>query len=360
MTNGPGANLTLLQDDPPPVARAQVRCVTDTSVLLERMDVYRADVVMFAQECLWTTRPDGVGIEPLRLEPHQVTWLRQSTKRHGGHFVYKVIVASWPKREGKSMLVSVLLAWRMCCFADQESVVLANSERQAASNIFDELVDFFRNSPALKAYVSEDDIQRRQLNVWRLGNTTTCVPCNFRTVQGMAVTGILAVDELHAVQDMRAYNYLRAQTEATDSQTAISSQAGPSVSSNPVWRLYEQRDQAHIHFDYQQLHMCAWAKRLAEQQKSELTPAEYAALHENAWGGLGEKLFAAELLAAARMPYQQPETAEEWDALRTAWGWADVPYVIGVGLDRAGVSRRGDRSVWGVVGRFDVPDAEPQ
>jgi hypothetical protein len=320
--------------------------------LAERLARWRGDVVAWAQENLWITRPDRRGgPKPLVLEEHQKRFLQEATRRdRRGELVHKTVVASWPKREGKSMCVAILIAWRLCCYRDQACFVLANSERQAQSNIYDELVGFFKNSPVLQAYVAEDEIERRKLSVPELGNVVECRPCNWRTVQGVAVTGILAVDELHAVPDIKAYNYLAGQTEAIDAQVCISSQAGEPVTDNAVWRLYEARDEPHILFDYSQEHLAAWAIRLAEKQRAELLPAEFNKLHRNAWGGLGEKLFLEERVLAAALDYREPRTRAEWVALRKAWGWQYA--AIGVGLDRAKPGVTGDRSVWVVIGRY--------
>jgi hypothetical protein len=334
--------------------------VSNTERLKQQLRAYQLDVVRWAEECIEIKRPDKRRIEPLILERHQRDWLRTATRRGGdgsGPLVHSVAVASWPKREGKSLCVAILVAHRMTCFTNQENVILANSERQAASVIFDELVGFFRNSEKLGAYTTEDDIQARRLAVPALGNETICVPCNYRTVQGMAVTGILATDELHAVQDIRSYNFLAGQTEALDAQVAISSQAGPPVQGNPVWRLYEARNEPHIFFNYSQEHIAPWAIALAEKQRVTLLPAEFDYLHRNAWAGTGYKLFPSNSVMRAAMDYKEPRSKEEWKALRKAWGFEKWGCAIGVGLDRAGVSSRGDNSVWSAIARFDPPKA---
>jgi len=334
---------------PPPL-------VNTAAEFAQRLKAYRAPggVVLFASEALRARRPSGRGIAPLQLEQHQRQWLLDATTADDqGRLRHTVAVASWPKREGKSMCVAILLAYRMTCRSRQESVILANSREQAASNVFDELLTFFELSPALGECVTEQDIQRRSIEIPRLHNETVCVPCNFRTVQGRGITGILAVDELHAVQDVRAYNYLRGQTESIDAQTCISSQAGPAVKDNPVWRLYQQREQPHILFNYLQEHVCDWAIRLAEQQQTELTDDEYRIMHRNAWGGLGSKLFSTAQIDAAELAYAEPTTREEWLALIDTWGYSGWERVIGAGLDRSG--HGADRTVWVVIVRFDPP-----
>lgn len=200
--------------------------------------------------------------------------------------------------------------------------------------------------------MAEDQIGKRTLTIPELGNEITCLPCNYRTVQGIAVPSLLMVDELHAVADIRAYNYLRAQTEMRGSQVAISTQAGSPELDNPVWRLWLARDEPHILFDYSEEHRTAWGIKLAQQQRAELTPAEFDALHRNLWAGLGQKLFEAQALGAAAMEYAECYSHADLQERIREWGFGGWDCVIGAGLDRAGVSATGDRSVLTATAKF--------
>ena len=323
-----------------------------TKALLGR---WRGDICQWAEDVVVIQRPDTGQMGPLRLEPHQASWLQRATQRdRKGRLVKKTVAASWPKREGKSLVVALLGGHRLDCFGNQREVALANSERQAASVIYDEVVGFFRNSPLLAGWVTEDDIGTRTLRIPKKANQLVCVPCNYRTVQGIGVDLLLA-DELHAVQDIRAYNYLAAQTEMADAQVAISSQAGSPDLSNPVYRLWLARDEPHILFDYSAEHLTPWGIALANRQRAELTPAEFDALHRNLWIGLGQKLFPTDLLEAAAMDYPEPRTYSELQELIQQWGFKGWRVTIGAGLDRALVSATGDASVLTATARFSPP-----
>ena len=319
----------------------------------ESLRRWRADVVAFAEEALHVRDPETGNIGPLKLTEHQANWLREATRRdEAGKLVNKTVVASWPKREGKSLVVAILVAHRLVCFDRQDSVVLANSERQAQSNVFKAVADFFRDSPLLKPLAPGDALGTSKITVEALGNTCEVLPCNASTVQGRAVTGIMASDELHAVQDRgAAFSFLSAQCESVDAQVAISSQAGAPVDSNPLWLMYQaaQAGELGLFFDYRQEHVLPWAIRLGERQKKTLLPGQWDYMHRNCWGATGITLLPANLIEAAIGDYREPRTREEWDRLQERWG---PPEAIGIGLDRAGVSKRGDRSVWSVAGRW--------
>lgn len=325
---------------------------------LERLSQWRADVVTWAEDNLQVKNPSTGRLQPLELEEHQRDFLRRATlRREAGDFVHKVAVASWPKREGKTLCVAVLLAWRLACFTSQRCGVLANSERQAASNIFDACQGFFRDSPNLQGYCSEDDFQTRKLALPELGNSVECYPCNHRTVQGTRFD-VLACDELHAADDGgKAYTFASQQTEAADAQVLISSQAGAPVDSNPLWRLYQAAEsgEPHVLFDYRQDVVTPWAMARAAKARAELLPGEYDYLWRNCWGATGLRLFPAAQIEAAAQAYAEPQTREEWQALVEAWGLEDWTCSIGAGLDRAGVGRTGDRTVWTVAAKFTPP-----
>ena len=330
----------------------------------EQLARWRADVCAFAEEALWVRSPESGQVGPLRLADHQRAWLTEATRRDDGAFVHKVAVASWPKREGKTLCVSILLAWRMATQTGQRCGILANSERQAQSNIFDAVATMFRTSPALQSYTTEGDVQARRLTIPAGDNVLTCYPCNHRTVQGTRFDA-LACDELHASEDGgRAWTFASQQTEAADAQALVASQAGMPVATNPMWRLHQAAESGagHVFFDYRQDLATPWAQARAAAAEAELLPLEYAYLWQNEWGGTGAALFGPSLVADATRAFRQPGHPDEWERLlaETLPAILGTEHLgapkIGVGLDRAGVGPHGDRSVWTVVVRLLAPD----
>ena len=320
--------------------------------LAKQLQRWQADVVAWAEENVHVKDPTTGILGPVRFQDHQRAFLRAATERGAeGFFRYKVAVASWPKREGKTLCVAIILAWRLACFEQQRCGVLANSERQAQSNIFDACGGFFRDSPNLKGLVPDDCDGTRKLTVPATGSSVEAYPCNHRTVQGTRFD-LLACDELHAADDGgKAFVFASQQTEAVDAQVLISSQAGAPVESNPLWRLY-QADEDFILFDYRQDVVTPWARDRAEKARAELTAGEYDYLWRNCWGATGLRLFPTAEVEAAALEYAEPRTREEWQALVEEWGLEEAACTIGAGLDRAGVGRKGDRSVWSVVAMF--------
>ena len=320
-----------------------------------RVPAYLDDIVMFAEECIRARDPRTGQIDWIELAPHQRDALREATRRdRGGRFVHKTSVFSWPKREGKTMLVGILVLWRLTCWRAQTIAILANSERQAGTVLYDQHVRrMIGASPMLRKLIPEEQEQTRTLRA--MDNVLMCLPCNPDTVQGIAVD-FLASDELHAIRKPRAFSMLSAQTESAGAQICVSTQAGSPVDANQVWLLYRaSQSDANVFFSYSGEHHTEWGKRLAEDDRRKVTPAEWRYMHCNEWAGQGEKLFLAEDVERAAMDYRAPRTRAEWQELRASWGeLGKAPCTIGVGLDRAGVGKTGDRSVWGAVARFDL------
>lgn len=322
---------------------------------------WRGDCAAWAEECVEVRNPETGELGPLRLLEHQAAWLREATRRADGRFARKVTVASWPKRDGKTLCAALVIAWRCACFTDQRCGIIANSERQAQSNIFDAVTGFFRDSPKLKGYVPKGGYQTSRLSLPALRNEVSCFPCNAATVQGTRFD-VLACDELHASDDGgKAFVFASQQTEAADAQAVIASQAGAPVTTNPMWRLHQAAEGGaeHIFFSYRTEPATPWGVRRSEEARLELTPGEHDYLWRNAWGATGLRLFAAADVERAAVQYASPRTREEWQALRAAWGWEGVAVAVGVGLDRAGVGRGGDRSVWTVTAKAYLRDADP-
>ena len=313
---------------------------------MDKIEQWRNDIVGWAEANVWVRSPLTGRVGPLVLLDHQKEWLREATRRDAqGNLVYRVVVASWPKREGKSICAALILAHRLACFEGQRAGIIANSERQAQSNVFDELVGIYQNSPPLAEYTTAKSFQTHKLTVSALNNRAQCWPDNWRSIQGQSFT-VLASDELHASESRgKTWTFASQQTEAAGAQAVVSSQAGAPVNSNPLWRLFNA-DEPHIFFDYRQVVAAPWGIKLATQAKAELLPGEYDYLWGNAWGATGIKLIAAADIEAACQDYAVPRTREEWEKLKKQWAWEQC--VIGVGLDRAGVGRKGDRTCWTV------------
>jgi len=260
-------------------------------------------------------------------------------------------------------MVALLIGHRLCCFHRQRSVILSNSLAQSESVIYDLLRDMFTDSPALAEMVRPEDMQKSRMSVPSIGNVVDCLPCNARTLQGRAVTGIGGLDEVHAALSTEALSYLTAQVEAVDAQVAVASQAGPNIDANPMWVWYNARDkEPTLFFDYLQEHVMPWAIALAERERLTKPEGEWLYQHTNAWGTSGWPAWSRDLLEVAADDCTEPQDRREYHDLLRLWGWNESDVVIGRGFDRSGVTglTGKDRSAWVTAGKFFPSCGDPQ
>src|SRR3990167_2284346 len=117
----------------------------------EQLSLWKSDIIAFTRDNLFIENPLSGDVEPIKLYPHQIRWLREATKRDkDGNLVYKRVVACWPKRDGKTLCVAILLIWRMFVFGvDQHMGILSNSKEQSEGNVFTAVKDIIDHSPNL-------------------------------------------------------------------------------------------------------------------------------------------------------------------------------------------------------------------
>ena len=314
----------------------------------EDLREWRGDICKFA-ESLWTLSPASGQVEPLRLQAHQQDFLRAATARDAqGRFIHRTCVASWPRREGKTLCAAILGAWRLVCWGPgQRCLVLANSREQAASNIYDAIEHVLRETPTLAGLVPEDCFGKNSIRVPALDNEVTCLPNAWRTVQGRRCD-LLCSDELHAAGDTRAYDFAARQSEGVDAQVVLSTQAGDPDDGNPIWRLYNAQAEVHIYFSYLTEHRTPWGQALADRDRAEMLDLQWRYQHLNEWGNREDALFGPDDVDRARARGEGlhlPLTVEEFKRIQHVHG----SLLLTAGLDRAQGAR--DHTVLTLVGK---------
>ena len=327
----------------------------------EQLSLWKSDILAFVRDNLFIENPLTGKVEPMKLYPHHKRWLREATRRDkDGNLVYTRAVACWPKRDGKTNCVAVLLIWRMFVFgADQHMGILSNSKEQSEGNVFTAICNIVLNSPRLAEMVPGTAMQRFTIRVPDFNNEVKCYQNNFRTIQGKAFK-VLACDELHAVDDGgKAWHFASNQTEALNAQAVICSQAGLPIEENPMYKLYQARHEPTVFFDYRETVETPWAKVMCEREKKILPAAEWRYLWTNAWGAGADSLFEKELIDTAFRDLPEITSAAEWQDLKLRLAPQCVRVRMGVGVDRGGKGKTGSRTVWTVAAGLYSQGAMP-
>lgn len=273
----------------------------------------------------------------------------------------------WPKRSGKSLAVACRIVRELVEVPNSLSVVLGPSERQASSVIFR------RASEIARVSVRGLDIGTTYVRNPHNNAELRTLPANEESVQGLSPS-LIALDEIHEVRADHsgaartelggAHRMLLAQSE--QAQVWVSSMLGSRSGLTYATKLQVDADERpEVFFDYRHGEgaSCKLNPTLSRDfvaaQKRALLPILYATYFLNEPGEVAAALFPPGMIAGAAMRYREPRSAEEWQDLKERWGFEDVSAAIGCGLDRAGVSRSGDRTVWTTVARLDLPGREP-
>lgn len=314
----------------------------------------RRDPVAFIEACNYR-RPDTDKVAPMVLSDRQRRALEALGKTDNEGFpVYDTICLIWPKRAGKSVLAGAMSVFK-ALHPGRVSIHLANSRQQAQANTFDMAKSIVEMTPWLDEAA---DVQAEQIVFPAFDSAVRVLPCNRRTVAGVAVTGLLVWDEGWAAQDGgAAYFLLSGQAETRRSQVMVVSQASGLTShiyslyqaaqdgTDPsLWvdyvepeELRERGIEAHPNPYLDQNHLEAQERRLPRH--------EYEHYWLNVFSEGGESLFDPDDI----------QRAIEWSLPRSPvykkW-MADAR--LGAGLDRNLPQARGDSAVWTVTARKSI------
>jgi len=314
----------------------------------ERLNTWRRDPLAFAAD-LVIRRPDGT-LGPPQFSERQASWLRALAAREDGRPRFKTVAVVAPKRSGKTLVEAVALLWKSLG-PDRLSIALANSRESAQSLGFAEAVKLVERGPL----AHDATIQRGRI-MFPWGAEIRAVACTPGAVTGLTVTGLLASDEAWAAEDEEPLNLLSSQTEGSEAQTLLVSQA--SGLESIVYRTYEAGEAGTpgLWCDYVRPEEIEaglvlnpfLSERYLAQRRALLPDPVFRHYHFNEWGAAGGTYMDPDTIASCRVDYTFPTTPEEAHEWLAEWGGGHLLAMAG-GLDRAQPFARGDDSVWCAV-----------
>lgn len=295
------------------------------------LKAWQKDIVKFVDDAVYIPTPKG--IQKLRLWDYQKEILREATSLKDGKPSYRVIALSMPKRNGKTMLGSLILTWKFITTFNCQGVVCSNSYSQAQNILFDTFKDFIRCSPILLELVKVENIYEDKILLPETKSKVVCLSAKLQTSFGYPIT-IGVVDEIHASEDNGEglFQVLASQCADRDGQIILPSQASSKI--NVLYRLYQiSKEDESIYFYYTQKNLSPLITDsfLLSRQK-QMLPSQFRAYHRNEWSEGGEGLFTEEQVIGC---------LDKDFSLVGMEG-----YVLGSGLDRAlAFSKNADRTV---------------
>ncbi len=132
-----------------------------------------------------------------------------------GRLLNEIVFFIWPKRHGKTQLLSYYDLYRFCNFEFQEVGLIANSEAQVRETSFKWIVDTLLNSPLLKAKVDRGLIRITQDEIENLETKSRIIPLTSAaaSAHGLGLT-TAHISEGHAAKDKTQYVLLSGATGA--------------------------------------------------------------------------------------------------------------------------------------------------
>lgn len=91
--------------------------------------------------------------------------IRKCLRMVKGRFVYRLIILSWMRGEGKSLLACLIQLWKFFCWPKQTIVLGANSKDQIRFVHYDIMRDIINNSPKLLNTIGERNIQEKEIRL---------------------------------------------------------------------------------------------------------------------------------------------------------------------------------------------------
>lgn len=91
--------------------------------------------------------------------------IRKCLRMVKGRFVYRLIILSWMRGEGKSLLACLIQLWKFMNWTKQNIVLGANSKEQTKFVHYDVIRDIILNSPGIMELVGERNIQEKEIRL---------------------------------------------------------------------------------------------------------------------------------------------------------------------------------------------------
>jgi hypothetical protein len=122
-----------------------------------------------AKWCLIKDLPDTP--HPVTGKSYKSFWLMQARilkeclAMKDGEFAYRLIIFCWPRGEGKSLIACLIQMWKFFNWPKQQIVLGANSKEQTKFVHYDIIRDTILNSPKLRAFVGDRNIQEKEIRL---------------------------------------------------------------------------------------------------------------------------------------------------------------------------------------------------
>jgi len=264
--------------------------------------------------------PDGSDIKvwmPVSEFPlgYKEMWKRQQEEfiipgleMTNGKFRYRLLIAMWPRGEGKSVLTKLIQTWRFFCFPSVSIILGANSLGQVRFHHFEEIVKTITNSPKLLVRLGQRNLKQKQIEMRDERDNVTSFIRPVSSFSGIysGCSGYV-FNEFHQATNFKFF------TEIDSSMRGVKNGMGlidTTVSSkmhvlHQLYRTWLKGSDPFLFFSYRTTTGKAtqfWNPEISQEylnsQKERLPFGDYERFFINSWSAGAERVFSDEEIEA--------------------------------------------------------------
>lgn len=263
---------------------------------------------------IWTKISDlSTDIHPKSGKSYDYIWqmqkevFRQCLRMVRGRFIYRLIILSWMRGEGKSLAACLIQLWKFFNWTKQQIVLGANSKDQTKFVHYDVMRDIIKNSPNLLELVGDKNIQEKEIRLMDKNGNVTSVIRAISSFSGIVsnITGYTFSEMF----DMKKPNFF-VQLDGSirnipNAFGVIDSTVSPKT--HVLYKMYESyisRKTKTLFFSYR----CSpkaeiadyWNPNMDQQQlddyKEKFPLGDFDKYFKNIWGSSAEQVFTPEMI----------------------------------------------------------------
>lgn len=232
---------------------------------------------------------------------------RQCLRMVRGRFIYRLIILSWMRGEGKSLAACLIQLWKFFNWPKQDIVLGANSKDQIKFVHYDIIRNIIKNSPNLLDTIGDRNVQEKEIRLMDKNGNVTSVIRAISSFSGIVsnITGYTFSE----IFDMKKPNFF-VQLDGSirnipNALGVIDSTVSPKT--HVLYKMYQSfitRKTKTLYFSYR----CSpkadiadyWNPNMDQQQlddyREKFPMGDFDKYFKNTWSSSAEQVFSAEMI----------------------------------------------------------------
>lgn len=235
--------------------------------------------------------------------------IRKCLRMVNGRFVYRLIIFSWMRGEGKSLLACLIQLWKFFSWPKQQIVLGANSKDQIKFVHFDIMKDIIKNSPNLFNIIGERNIQEKEIRLRDMSGNISSVLRPISSFSGIVsnITGY-TFSEIFDMKNPKFFTQLDGSIRNIPNALGVIDST-VSAKTHVLYKMYQafvSRTTKTLFFSYR----CSknaviedyWNPNMDQQQlddyKAKFPLGDFEKYFMNVWGSNAQQVFSEDMLEA--------------------------------------------------------------